>query len=174
MRPLLHHGGERGAALIGWICFLIKLLVLALCPHLTKSGALAAAAIGTGAEMIFPALSASLSNAAGSHEQGAVQGGLFAARSVASGLAPLGWAALFRASTRQHSRIPVQTPFAVAALVVAAATLSTLTLARHAPPIQTGVLSEPLLDEEQGAETVDKDAGDECASEDARGTDADA
>jgi hypothetical protein len=117
LRPLLARVGERGAIVVGCGCFAAKLLLMCM-PLLTPPVAFAAAAVGTGAELIFPAISALKANAAAAHEQGVVQGGLFAARSLAAGLGPLPWAALFRACTRtdRGPHAPLQqAPFALAA-----------------------------------------------------------
>ncbi len=112
MRPLLALAGERGAVLFGMACFVITKSLFGL-RTLTRGMAFAAAAVGTGAEVIFPAVSALTANGAAAHEQGATQGGLFAARSLAAGLAPLGWAALFRACTRADKSPDAPPPQAV-------------------------------------------------------------
>jgi hypothetical protein len=155
LRPLLARVGERGAIVVGCGCFAAKLLLLCV-PLLTLPVAFAAAAVGTGAELIFPAISALKANAAAPHEQGAVQGGLFAARALAAGLGPLPWAALFRACTRtdrgSHAP-PQQAPFALAAVLA----LLAAGIAARLPvggavvlPVLAGVLD---VDAGEGAES---------------------
>jgi DHA1 family tetracycline resistance protein-like MFS transporter len=88
LRPLLRVAGERGAATVGCACFTARLLLMT-SARPTAALAFTAAAVGTGAELVFPAVSALKANNAGAQEQGLVQGGLFAARSLATGAGPL-------------------------------------------------------------------------------------
>ena len=168
MRPLLATCGERGAIALGLAALSARLVLLTL-PFLTKSLAFATAAVGTLAEVVFPALSALQANSTPAHEQGAAQGGLYAARSLALGIAPLGWAALFRETTRRDR--PVAGPSEQYVVVLAAAlaaigatcALALPTLAHdyqgpveEAPPesqaaMGDGDLREPLLAGEAAA-----------------------
>ena len=161
LRPLLRVAGERGAATVGCCCFAARLLLMT-SARPTAALAFTAAAVGTGAELVFPAVSALKANNAGPQEQGLVQGGLFAARSLATGAGPLPWAALFRACTRAGRgprAPPPQTPFAVAAALALAATAvavglpcgGSAALPRTQPPAEgggAGPLLEPLLQEQ--------------------------
>ena len=168
MRPLLVTCGERGAIALGLASLSARLVLLSV-PFLTKSLAFATAAVGTLAEVVFPALSALQANSTPAHEQGAAQGGLYAARSLALGIAPLGWAALFRETTRRDR--PVAGPseqyvFVLAAALAAIGSTCALALPTlvhdHQGPVEEaapesqpamgdGDLREPLLAGEAGA-----------------------
>lgn len=157
MRPLLSVTGERGAVMFGMCCFVAKLLIFSQA-ELTRGMAFAAAAVGTGAEVCFPALSALTANSVAPHEQGAAQGGLFAARSLAAGLAPLGWAWMFRECTREVRAPGVPGPQAVfwlAAALCASGAILAAALPRVKSRREEVVngeaqgLQEPLLGEEE-------------------------
>jgi DHA1 family tetracycline resistance protein-like MFS transporter len=171
MRPLLANCGERGAIALGLAALSARLVLLSL-PFLTKSLAFATAAVGTLAEVVFPALSALQANSTPENEQGAAQGGLYAARSLALGIAPLGWAALFRETTRRDR--PVAGPseqyvFVLAAALAAIGATCALALPTLAnedqgpveeaspdlqPAMGDGDLREPLLAGEADAADV--------------------
>ncbi len=169
LRPLLAAVGERGALVVGCGCFAAKLLLMSM-PLLTLPVAFAAAAVGTGAELIFPAISALKANNAAAHEQGLVQGGLFAARSLAAGLAPLPWAALFRACTRADRgprAPPPQTPFLLAAALVLLAMVVAAALpcgGAPAPPLA-------VVEEDEGAPSEDAQQRQAAEERRARGDD---
>jgi hypothetical protein len=87
--------------------------------------------------VIFPALTAVKSNNAAPHEQGAVQGAIFGARSVAMGVGPLFFAALFALFTKtpeQRSQLPFlpQAPFIAALGLIAIGLLLALSLPKSA------------------------------------------
>lgn len=108
--------------------------------------------------MIFPALTAVKANNAAPHEQGAVQGAIFGARSVALGVGPLFFAMLFALFTRppeRHSRLPFlpQAPFIAAMGLIALGLLLALSLPRSSSA--TGAV--PVLPEAEvgGAQHAD-------------------
>eukprot|EP00887_Chlorella_sp_A99_P004926 scaffold4.g4926.t1 len=74
--------------------------------------------LGAGA-MSFPTISSIKSNNAKEHEQGSVQGALFGARALASGIGPLLFAQLFPMFTRTSSSLPYfpGAPFVVGAVL---------------------------------------------------------
>ena len=157
MRPLLATCGERGAIALGLAALSVRLVLLST-PFLTKNLAFATAAVGTLAEVVFPALSALQANSTPAHEQGAAQGGLYAARSLALGIAPLGWAALFRETTRRDRPVAgpsEQSVFVLAAALAAVGATCALALPTHHEPLgdapesqpamESGDLREPLL-----------------------------
>ena len=98
--------------------------------------------MGTLSEVTFPALAALKANGAAGHEQGAVQGALFGAASVASGLGPLAFAAVFAAFGGSHPRpwAPVlpQAPFLLALALTAAAMAVVLGLPAGGPLARAG------------------------------------
>jgi len=156
MRPLLSTVGERGTIALGFACLSARFILLAT-PFLTKDLAFGTAAIGTVAEVIFPALSALQANSADDNEQGASQGGLYAARSVALGVAPLAWAALYRETTRSDRPTSAHGPELVFMIAAALAAVgASCALALPAKPVEESLplhggddghnnLREPLL-----------------------------
>lgn len=102
-------------------------------PTLTLPMVYVAAVAGTMTEVIFPAVTAVKANNAAPHEQGSVQGAIFGARSVALGVGPLFFAAMFQAFTHppeRHSSLPFlpQAPFLAAFVLIGLGLALALTL----------------------------------------------
>lgn len=71
-----------------------------------KWHALGAIFLGSFTSVSFPAISSIKANNSEEHEQGSVQGALYGARAIASGIGPLVFAFLFKAFTTSDSSLP--------------------------------------------------------------------
>lgn len=119
-------------------------------------------------QVIFPAVTAVKANNAAPHEQGAVQGAIFGARSVAMGIGPLVFAAMFAAFTRpeeQGSVLPFlpQAPFLAAMVLIALGLALSLTLPRAAAGGADVPVVGPAGTQEEGAAAPGA-AGDEVGA----------
>lgn len=111
-------------------------LVLSTCQQLMltvstqKWHALGAVFIGSFSSVTFPTISSIKANNSEEHEQGSVQGALYGARSIASGMGPLAFAYLFKVFTQSDSSLPFfpGAPFVLGTLVMAATTVLACTL----------------------------------------------
>ncbi|CAL8465277.1 g4812 [Coccomyxa elongata] len=104
LRFLLHFLGETGVLYIGLSVSCVQQVCIAFA--WTKPLSVAAVAIGSLGNMSFPAISAIKSKSVPRHEQGAMQGALFGARSLATGLGPVLFATAFSFFSRSGSRLP--------------------------------------------------------------------
>lgn len=95
-----------------------------------KWHALSAVFLGSFSSVTFPTISSIKANNSEEHEQGSVQGALYGARSIASGMGPLAFAYLFKIFTQSDSSLPFfpGAPFVLGTLVMAATTVLSFTL----------------------------------------------
>ncbi|GLC40908.1 hypothetical protein PLESTM_001124900 [Pleodorina starrii] len=123
--------GERRLLAFGLAAYAAECLALAAAP--TKAAGLAAVSIGSLASVCWPALTALQTAGVNPAQQGAVFGALQAISSMASGLGPLLFAAVFRSVTRSDSSLPPMPELVwyMAAVMTAAAIALTLSLPDH-------------------------------------------
>ncbi|KAK9805503.1 hypothetical protein WJX72_001711 [[Myrmecia] bisecta] len=104
LRYLLLCLGETRVLIFGLVSSVVTQLVLAFAAN--KAMAFSALAIGALGFVTFPAISSIKANNVYEYEQGTIQGALYGARSLAQGVGPLIFAALFSAFTRSDSPMP--------------------------------------------------------------------
>lgn len=128
LRPLLNTFGERWLLVLGLSAGALQQATLAFAHE--KWQALTAVSIGCLGSVTFPTVSSIKANAALHHEQGSVQGALYGARALASGLGPIAFALLFAAFTRSDSPLPYfpGAPFVLGTVLMAAATFAAVRL----------------------------------------------
>lgn len=128
LRPLLSVFGERWLLVLGLFAGALQQATLAFAN--AKWQALTAVSIGCLGSVTFPTVSSIKANAALHHEQGSVQGALYGARALASGLGPVAFAFLFAAFTRSDSPLPYfpGAPFVLGTVLMAAATFAAVRL----------------------------------------------
>ncbi|KAG7674980.1 hypothetical protein Ndes2526B_g07824 [Nannochloris sp. 'desiccata'] len=104
LRVLLTKMGEKKLLIAGLLAQLVQNITIMLATH--KWQAIAGIVTASFGSVTFPTISSIKANAALDHEQGAVQGALNGAKSLASGVGPLAFAWLFAAFTRTDSELP--------------------------------------------------------------------
>lgn len=132
LRPLLALLGEARLLLLGVVLSSIQQMILAIARN--KTDALLAVGIGSFVTVTFPTISSIKANSAADHEQGTVQGALAGARSLASGMGPLAFAALFAAFTKTESSLTYfpGAPFVLGAVLMVATSFVTAQLPAEA------------------------------------------
>ena len=135
LRLMIKSIGERKLLVVGLVAGTIQQMALALV--VKKWQVLAAVSLGSLGSVTFPTISSIKANSALEHEQGSVQGALYGARALASGVGPLAFAALFAAFTRSESPLPFYpgAPFILGAVLMAV----TAVLAAGLPPSPSDV-----------------------------------
>ena len=124
LRLLLRTFGERWLLVVGLVAGGCQQLALAFVHR--KWQVLAAVSLGSLGSVTFPTISSIKANAADDHEQGRVQGALYGAKSLASGVGPLAFAGLFSLFSRTDSPIGIYfpgAPFILGAVLMAATTV---------------------------------------------------
>lgn len=104
LRVLLNWLGEQRVLLVALAASTVQQFIIAMAN--VKWVAFLGISLGSLGSMSFPAISSIKSNNAQEHEQGSVQGALYGARALASGVGPLFFAFLFSAFTRTDSPLP--------------------------------------------------------------------
>ncbi|GAB4814357.1 hypothetical protein N2152v2_001403 [Parachlorella kessleri] len=132
LRSLLAWFGEQRVLCLGIGANLVQMVVLALAT--AKWQAFGAIALGSLGSVSFPTISSIKANNAQEHEQGSVQGALYGARALASGVGPLLFAALFKAFTSSESKLPYfpGAPFILGATLMLAALAVAATIPANA------------------------------------------
>jgi MFS transporter, DHA1 family, tetracycline resistance protein len=129
LRLLLQKLGEKKLLIAGLLAQLAQNITIMLATQ--KWQAISGIVIASFGSVTFPTISSIKANAALDHEQGAVQGALNGAKSLASGVGPLAFAWLFAAFTRSDSELPFfpGAPFALGIALL----VSTVVLAAGLP-----------------------------------------
>lgn len=109
--------------------------LLAAAPYVSRFTAYAAIAVGAVGSMAFPVISAIKSVNAHESEQGKVQGALYGVRSLASGLGPVAFSAIFQYYADPKRSFP-SAPFVGFTLLMAVGTAVALSLSQS-PPART-------------------------------------
>ena len=122
LHMLLKCLGETRLLLVGLVVGGLQQLSLVLAT--TKWQAISAVALGSLSSVTFPTISGIKANNSSSQEQGAVQGALYGARALASGLGPLLFGLLFRLFVDEHPGLP----FVLGAVLLMGAALIAWTL----------------------------------------------
>ncbi|KAK9805583.1 hypothetical protein WJX72_006405 [[Myrmecia] bisecta] len=104
LRFLLLYLGETRVLVFGLLSSTVAQTVLAF--SVNRGMAFSALAISSLGYTAFPAISSIKANNVHDYEQGTIQGALYGARSLAQGVGPLIFAALFSAFTRSDSPLP--------------------------------------------------------------------
>ncbi|EIE23230.1 MFS general substrate transporter [Coccomyxa subellipsoidea C-169] len=163
LRYLLHCVGETGVLYIGLVVSCLQQLCIAFA--WTKPLSIAAVAIGALGNITFPAISSIKSKSVPRHEQGAMQGALFGARSLATGMGPVIFASIFSVFSRSDSRLPFfpGAPFIAGAALCGVGLIVALTI-RTSDVRNCAVddgLTAPLLDgeDQKGPLHADLEAG---------------
>ena len=104
LRVLLAKMGEKNLLIAGLLAQLVQNITIMLATQ--KWQAIAGIVTASFGSVTFPTISSIKANAALDHEQGAVQGALNGAKSLASGVGPLAFAWLFAVFTRTDSELP--------------------------------------------------------------------
>eukprot|EP00873_Tetraselmis_striata_P000180 jgi/Tetstr1/420444/TSEL_011557.t1 len=104
LRPLLAALGEKWVLVVALVAQAAQQVMLAFVA--TRNEVWVALSVGVLGMMSFPTLSGIKSRHSEEHEQGAVQGALFGAKSLAQGTGPLIFAPLFALFTRDDSPLP--------------------------------------------------------------------
>ncbi|KAL6759122.1 major facilitator superfamily domain-containing protein [Haematococcus lacustris] len=133
--------GERWLLALGLTAYMVQDVLLALAP--TKAAALAAVALGSWACVCWPTTMALQTSRVSPLEMGAVSGALSGISSLATGVGPLLFAALFSATSRTDGSLPYmpQVVWYLAAALTLGAILLTISLdTRPATPPATSRL----------------------------------
>ena len=101
---LLKWLGETRLLLVGLVVGGLQQLLLVLAT--SKWQAISAVALGSLSSVTFPTISGIKANNSSSQEQGAVQGALYGARALASGVGPLLFGLIFRLFVDEHPGLP--------------------------------------------------------------------
>ena len=104
LRALLQRLGEKKLLIAGLLAQLVQNITIMLATR--RWQVIAGIVTASFGSVTFPTISSMKANAALDHEQGAVQGALNGAKSLASGVGPLAFAWLFAAFTRTDSELP--------------------------------------------------------------------
>lgn len=104
LQVLLKMMGETRLLLVGLVVGSVQQLFLVLAR--SKWQAIGAVALGSLGSVTFPTISGIKANNSSAQEQGAVQGALYGARALASGVGPLIFGLLFRLSIDEHPGLP--------------------------------------------------------------------
>lgn len=138
LRPLLALLGEKWVLVIALLAQTVQQLLLSLVT--TRSEVYVALSVGVLGMMSFPTLSGIKSRHSEEHEQGAVQGALFGAKSLAQGTGPLIFAPLFALFTRDDSPLPYMpgAPFLFGAFLM----FLSFILAATMPSVATRILKD--------------------------------
>ena len=104
LHMLLKWMGETRLLLVGLVVGGLQQMFLVLAT--SKWQAIGAVALGSLSSVTFPTISGIKANNSSSQEQGAVQGALYGARALASGLGPLLFGFIFRLFVDEHPGLP--------------------------------------------------------------------
>eukprot|EP00892_Ulva_mutabilis_P007174 jgi/Ulvmu1/4829/UM020_0115.1 len=140
----------------------LEMAGFAIAPVLGPWSVYAAVAIGSPGSMAFPVISALKSVHAGEEEQGRVQGALFAAKAIATGLGPLGFSAVFNYTTEPKHYAPSAAIWGLS-VVMALGAIVAATIRVPAPPAEhpQGSAAEATGDDKGG--TAGEELDDEHA-----------
>eukprot|EP00890_Picochlorum_soloecismus_P005215 jgi/Picsp_1/5695/NSC_03054-R1_major facilitator superfamily len=139
LRALLSFLGEARLLAFGLVASTFQQCILTFAAK--KWHAFFAVSLGSLGSVTFPTISSIKANNSLDHEQGSVQGALYGARSIASGVGPLAFAFLFSAFTKSDSPFPFfpGAPFVLGTVIMIGTTVLACTLEPGAGG-NTGVL----------------------------------
>lgn len=128
LQILLRYFGETRLLALGLCASTLQQFSLTLATK--KWQALTAVSLGSLGSVTFPTISSIKANNAQEHEQGSVQGALYGARAVASGVGPLAFAFLFSLFSRSDSPLPFfpGAPFILGTIMMIFSTILALSL----------------------------------------------
>jgi fucose permease len=161
LRALLSFLGEARLLAFGLVASTFQQCILVFAAR--KWHAFFAVSLGSLSSVTFPTISSIKANNSLDHEQGSVQGALYGARSVASGVGPLAFAFLFSAFTKSDSPLPFfpGAPFVLGTVIMIGTTVLACSLEPGAGG-NTGVLFSQKQNQQDANDTMN--SNDEEAS----------